>query len=250
MSSVFISGSIAIKSLPVFIEGSLQKITEQNIQIIVGDAEGIDSKIQEYCQTMKYFNVVVYSIYRTPRKRISNKFKTKYISIEENIKSERLRQQEKDKAMTMDSDYSFVIWDCKSKGSYSNIIRAIENNKKIKVFLEAKNTFMQNTDITKNNIEFLYRKTNGYKAGEIVDYLINEGECYFKNTQSFHKWLIENKVIKKEEKIYMPVNKYEHLFMIEKYRGRATGIKFRDKFIDWIKEKIKEVKPPEQSTIF
>ena len=32
--------------------------------------------------------------------------------------------------MTFESNYSFVIWDGKSKGSFNNILRAFENNKK------------------------------------------------------------------------------------------------------------------------
>lgn len=250
MSTVFISGSIAIKSLPNDIKDSLKRIIDQNIHIFVGDADGIDFKIQEYCKSQNYYNVTIYSIYRTPRRIVSNHFETKYIDVQTDIKSERKRQQEKDKAMSLDSDYSFVIWDCKSKGSYSNILRAIDNNKKIRVFLTTDNIFIKNSDLTPMNVEFLYRKTNGYKAGEIVDYLKNEGEDYFQNTQSFNKWLIENEIIKRKDNIYIPISQYEHLFMIEKFRGKNTGIKFKNKFIGWIENKIKEIKPPEQSTMF
>jgi hypothetical protein len=166
------------------------------------------------------------------------------------MRTERERQQEKDKAMTLDSEYSFVIWDCKSKGSYSNILRAIENNKKIKVYLSDGKKFMETNDITKTNIEFLYRKTNGYKAGEIVDYLKREGEDYFNNTQSLNKWLLERNIVKKHQKIYVPSGEYEDLFLVEKFRGRTTGIKFKNNFIGWIEDEIKDIKPPEQSSMF
>ncbi len=71
MITVFISGSIAIKSLPNNIKDSLKRIIEQNIHIFVGDADGIDYQIQEYCESLNYYNVTVYSIYRTPRRIVS-----------------------------------------------------------------------------------------------------------------------------------------------------------------------------------
>ena len=37
--------------------------------------------------------------------------------------------------MTNDSEYSLVIWDGKSKGSYSNILRSLEQNKPVKVYM-------------------------------------------------------------------------------------------------------------------
>ena len=43
-------------------------------------------------------------------------------------------QTYKDEAMSNDSDFSFVIWDGKSKGSFANILRAIDSNKFAKVY--------------------------------------------------------------------------------------------------------------------
>jgi len=250
MKSVFISGSINMKVLPSCVEDSIKKIKDHNIKILVGDAEGIDTKLQEYCQEINYHNVTIYSIYPTPRKRINSNFDTKYISANENLKKERKRQTEKDRAMTLDSDYSFIIWDGKSKGSYGNIIRAIENNKRIKLYLDTEKKFLPSKEITKNNIGFLYRKANGYKAGEVVEHLQNEGEDYFKNTQAFNQWLMKNNIIKKEEKAYVPLNGYENMLITNKYRGKITGVSFKNEFISWIESKIKEIKQPTQPQMF
>ena len=50
------------------------------------------------------------------------------------LKNEREKQTYKDEAMSTDSDFSFVIWDGKSKGSFANILRAINSNKFAKVY--------------------------------------------------------------------------------------------------------------------
>ena len=131
MSKVFISGSISIKKLPLEVVGSIRKIIENKIHIVVGDADGVDTLIQDLCLSENYTNLTVYSISAMPRYKAWEKFHFKHIFPNENIKKERARQQEKDKAMTLESEFSFVIWDGKSKGSYANLMRALEKNKSI-----------------------------------------------------------------------------------------------------------------------
>ncbi|MBN2825368.1 MAG: hypothetical protein JXQ76_08595, partial [Campylobacterales bacterium] len=130
-NKVFISGSISIKKLPQEVINSINKIINQNFEILVGDANGIDTLVQDYCLSLNYFNVTVYSISIPPRYKASEDFKTKYIEVSHSTKKERERQQQKDKAMTMDSEFTFAIWDGKSRGTYDNILRGLENNKKI-----------------------------------------------------------------------------------------------------------------------
>lgn len=152
--------------------------------------------------------------------------------------------------MTEDSEYSLVIWDGKSKGSYQNILRALEYNKKIKVYLHSENKFLEPNKITNEEIEFIYRKNNGYTAKEVVEYLINEGEDYFQQTRAFNKCLMEQHIIKKEDGIYLPMPQYEKLIIIDKYRGKIKGIKFNNDFINWVEKWVKEIKPPEELSLF
>ena len=247
---VFISGSISIKKLSVEVKKSIDKIIENSINILVGDADGIDTLIQDYCISLKYYNVTVYTISKFPRYIAGNEFDNKYIAVSSAIKKERTRQQEKDKAMTIDSDYTFVIWDSKSKGSYANILRAIETNKKIKIYLSDANLFVNKSKITKEEIEFIYRESNGYTASEVVEYLKNEAEEIFQKTQDLNKYLLEHLIIKKDSNIYTPIQKYEHLFIIDMYRGKIKGIKFKNEFIGWIENHIKENQLPEQGSLF
>jgi len=247
-NKVFISGSISIKKLPQEVKNSINKIIEQNFEILIGDAKGLDSLVQDYCSSLNYKNVTIYSIYLFPRYKASDIFKVKYIEVQNNIKRERERQREKDKAMTFDSEFTFTIWDSKSKGSYENILRAFDNNKKIKVYLFGKNLFLNK--ITRNKIEFIYRENNGYTALEIIQYLKNETVDIFQKTQDLNKYLMNKLVIKKDDKVYIPTNKYENLFIIDKYKGKIKGIKFKSEFISWIKKNIREERKPQQLNLF
>ena len=228
MKSVFISGSISIKMLPKEVKESIDKIVNNQMPILVGDANGIDSLVQDYCFSLNYFNVTVYSISSQPRYKASDIFALKTIAVASEIKGGRERQQEKDKAMTTDSQYSFIIWDGKSKGSYANINRAFEQDKKVKLY--SQNRFLKQSEINVENIESIYRENSGYTAFEVVQCLKN----IFNRTQDLNRWLIENSIIKKDNNIYQPMSSYENLFIIDRYRGQVKGIKFRQEFLGWI----------------
>lgn len=146
MSSVFISGSISIIGLPYIVEQSIKELIAEGVEILVGDAKGIDTAIQNYCKRLGYSNVTVYSIYSVPRYKVPD-FKAKHIIVNSELKTVRERQTVKDAAMTADCDYSLVIWDGKSKGSYQNMIRAINSEKQVKVFLQPENRYLKDFEL-------------------------------------------------------------------------------------------------------
>lgn len=245
---VFISGSITIKKLPDCVKASIDSICKGGIEILVGDADGIDTMVQDYCKKIGYSSVVVYSIYESPRYKASG-FKSKFIDVQSDSKKERERQKEKDAAMTLDSNYSLVVWDGVSKGSYANILRALENDKKVRVYFKEVGSYLPQSKLRKTEIDFIFRTNNGYTAAEVVEYLQSEGEEFFDNTRAFNKMLLENKIIKKEDSIYLPCDDYQTLFMIDKYHGKVKGIKFTDDFITWIEDWIKKNRPPEELSL-
>lgn len=237
MSKVFISGSISTKTLPNGVLESLKKIQNNNMTILVGDADGIDKVIQNHFKKNNYDNIHVYSIYSSPRNLSSKTFQTKFVNVAPEITKERERQTYKDEAMSVDSNYSLVVWDGKSKGSHKNIIRALSLDKKVKVYLSNEDRFIEPKRINKNEIDFIFYENNGYSAKEVVDYLNNEGKDYFKNTRALNKFLIDKKIIEKQDEVYVPL-KNQDLFIIEKYRGKTSGIKFKNSFIDWLESMI------------
>jgi len=49
MMSVFISGSISIRMLPPVVIETLERIMANQLEILVGDASGVDALVQKYC---------------------------------------------------------------------------------------------------------------------------------------------------------------------------------------------------------
>ena len=236
MNKVFISGSISIKKLPQEVIKSIQIMIDKNMGILVGDASGIDSLVQDFCDENNYFNVVVYTITSIPRYKANQEFQEKRILVNQNIKSERERQTYKDKAMSEDSTFSLVVWDGSSKGSYENIIRALKNKKQVKVYYQELDKYLDNKKITIDEINYIYREKNGYTASEVIELLQDQGIENYRRTQDLNKFLVDQNLLIKEGKIYQPKDENSELFIIKKYRGKISGINFSNKFIEWIEE--------------
>ena len=235
VKKVFISGSISIKKLENVVLKNLDEIISKKYSICIGDAPGFDSLVQDYLKQNSFFDVTVYTISFLPRYKSSNNFAVKYIDVPCEIKKERERQTMKDKVMSEDSEFSFVVWNGKSKGSYANILRAIESKKYIKVYYTEKSQFLRTT---KQEIDFVFRFHNGYSASEVVDYFLEAGNDFFKKTQDLNKYLLEKDVLKKDGKLYIPSEKFKHLMIVEYYQGKQTSIKFKNELIDWLEQSI------------
>lgn len=236
---VFISGSIRIESLPKKVCDVLDIMMSKNLSILVGDAAGVDSEIQNYLNKNNYTDVNVYTIYDKARHKKSNSFKEIIVKVDESLKKERERQIKKDEIMTSDSDYSLVIWDGKSKGSYGNILRAISQGKFVKVFMYSIDDFLLQSDINESYIQYIFNENNGYTSSELLEQLHNQGIDFFNNTRELNRYLVDNNILYKEDSFYLPVKRDDELFKLKFYKGKNTGVLFTNKFIDWIIDKVK-----------
>lgn len=247
--SVFISGSISIKSLPSQVIESFNTMMAKGLTIFVGDAPGIDTLIQDLCNKNDYFNVIIYTITSSPRYIANQKFNFKYIFVDQAIKKERERQGYKDRAMTDDSDYSLVVWDGSSKGSYANILQSLKQNKPVKVYYASMQQYLPSKKVTELDIKFIFRENNGYTTSEVVEYLQSNGIEKFNRSQDLNKFLLDERLLMKEDKVYVPTEKRPDLFIVEAYRGKPSGVKFNNNFIDWIEE-VSSIVKIEQPSLF
>ena len=126
MIKVFVSGSISIKILPQLAIQKLDLIISKNLQILVGDANGVDSLIQRYLFNKNYSNVNVYHVGTHIRNNIGQ---WPTVSIDSKNLSGRAMYTQKDKQMALDSNFGLMIWDGKSKGTKANIEEMLSLNK-------------------------------------------------------------------------------------------------------------------------
>jgi len=131
--NIFISGSISVKFLPKIAMTKIDNIIKKNMNILIGDAKGVDLLVQKYLAKKQYNNVTVYFSGEKYRNNIGN-WSTKNIKTNTFRKSRELYTL-KDEAMSKDSDYGLMIWDGESKGTLNNIQNMKILNKKFFVIL-------------------------------------------------------------------------------------------------------------------
>jgi len=139
MTKIFISGSMRIKKLDVKVKERLDNIIASGYRVFIGDAEGVDSSIQEYFLSKDYTDVTIYCTGENPRNNIG-KWTT------HNVQSQyepgtRAYFTEKDLKMANDCDLGLMVWDAKSTGTLSNAIELLAQKKISLVFINKEKLF-------------------------------------------------------------------------------------------------------------
>lgn len=142
---VFLGGSIGINYLDYTVTNELDKYMQGDLEILIGDAYGIDSLVQKYLAEYGYDNVTVYASNGRARNNISG-WKVKAIDVPSYIHGREFYTQ-KDIAMTNDCDFAFMIWNGKSQGTLANIRRLLDYDKGINVYLSEKRQMKSANDI-------------------------------------------------------------------------------------------------------
>jgi len=137
---IFIAGPRAITRLGESVEDRLYGISEKNYTILVGDANGVDKAIQLFFSKLDYDNVKVYASNGKARNNIGN-WQVEQINVPSAARGFDFYAA-KDKAMTKDADYGFMLWNGKSKGTLNNIINLLKQDKKVLVFFTPQNSYV------------------------------------------------------------------------------------------------------------
>lgn len=146
MCKVFISGSMRIKKLDENILKRINNIIHSQYEIIVGDASGVDSSIQQHLLNNEFNMVRVYCSGARARNNLGS-WKTKNIYSNEKAGT-RAFFTAKDLEMAKDCDYGFMIWDTKSTGTLSNAIELLKKEKTSLVYVNKERKFITVKNVT------------------------------------------------------------------------------------------------------
>lgn len=141
MHKVFISGSMSIKNIDSNVIERLNNIISSQYEIIVGDADGVDSSIQNLLKEKHTENVTVYCAGDAPRNNIGCWSVEKVKTIEK--PGTRAFFTAKDLKMAESCDYGLMIWDTKSTGTLSNAIELLKRNKYSLVYINKTKEFFK-----------------------------------------------------------------------------------------------------------
>ena len=145
MHKIFISGSMRIKNLNDIVLRHINNIIDFQYEVIVGDADGVDSSVQAYLQSKSVKSVSVYCTGSQPRNNIG-RWPVKKIKTD--LKpGTRAYFTAKDISMAEDCDYGLMIWDSKSPGTLSNVIELLKLKKSSMVYINKAKKIMAIKDI-------------------------------------------------------------------------------------------------------
>lgn len=138
---IFIAGPRAIKELDKNIFVKLENICVKNYDVLVGDADGIDSSIQKFLQLKSYKNVTVFASKGIARNNYGN-WKIEKVEVANNVTGFEFYAQ-KDLEMAEKANIGFMIWNGKSKGTFNNIINLLNLEKKVILYYIPNQKFYQ-----------------------------------------------------------------------------------------------------------
>lgn len=146
MTTVFISGSMNIKRLDDAVLERIRNIIESHFSVVVGDAEGVDSAVQDYLRSNRATSVIVYCTGGEPRNNLGN-WKTNNV-----FSSAKAGTRDfftaKDLKMAEDCDYGLMVWDAKSSGTLSNAVELVRRGKMALVYITKAKEFVKVKDVS------------------------------------------------------------------------------------------------------
>ncbi|WP_039056653.1 hypothetical protein [Enterobacter sp. Bisph1] len=140
MTTIFIAGSITIKKLDPLVMERLKKIVDNNYPVVVGDANGVDSSVQQALQQMQCNSATIFSSSPKPRNNIGG-WPVQVVKTDFR-RGTRDFYTAKDLQMAETADCGLMIWDSKSTGTLSNVIELLMRKKNAVVFINQKREFV------------------------------------------------------------------------------------------------------------
>ena len=144
MTTVFIAGSISISRLHEKVQERINKIVSSNFNVVVGDADGADTSIQQCLYGYRANNVTVFCSGDKPRNNVADWPVHRVYSKAK--PGSRAYFTAKDLEMARSSDFGLMIWDCKSTGTLSNVVELLKEKKKSVVFVNKNKDFITIAD--------------------------------------------------------------------------------------------------------
>jgi hypothetical protein len=156
MTKVFWGGSRKLSRLNRPIRERADNIVTKGFEVLIGDANGADKAMQRYLAEKGYQNVIVFCMDGTCRNNIG-RWHTKVVTSNRD-KKDFSYFAAKDKEMSEQADYGFMLWDGRSKGTLNNIINLLQCNKYVLVYFSPSKVFF--TLKNRSDLQDLLQKCN------------------------------------------------------------------------------------------
>jgi len=133
MKKVFIGGSRKISRLRADVRQRLDRIIENSLPVLIGDAAGADKAVQQYLHSRKYDQVEVFCAGGECRNNMGG-WPVRVIRANDRRKDFAFYAA-KDQAMAAEASIGFMIWDGKSVGTLMNVYRLLQQGKTVVAYV-------------------------------------------------------------------------------------------------------------------
>lgn len=140
MTKVFIGGSRRVTRLDERVKGRLDEIIRKQLPVVIGDASGADRAVQDYFHQCAYEQVEVFCTEGRCRNNAGN-WKIRSVPAPAGRKHDFEYYAAKDRLMADEGSIGFMLWDGKSRGTLANVLRLMEQGKKVVVYLAPSKQF-------------------------------------------------------------------------------------------------------------
>lgn len=130
---------MTIKHLDPKVKERIANILELNYDVVVGDADGVDTSIQQLLMEYGASNATVYCAGEKPRNNVANWSVHSVMTF--HPPGTRAFFTAKDIEMAKDADYGLFIWDAKSAGTLNNVLELLSRGKNALVFINKTKAF-------------------------------------------------------------------------------------------------------------
>lgn len=162
MKTVFIGGSRRLSRLNDQIRAKLAEISDRQLHILVGDANGADRAIQAQLADWHYPNVTIYYVGSKPRNNEGN-WPLLKVATPSGLKGFEFYSA-KDKQMATEADCGLMIWDGESRGTLANVMNLVREDKPVAVYLSKQRRFVN--ALTLSDVDTLGVGGNDPPSGE------------------------------------------------------------------------------------
>ncbi len=139
MNKVFIGGSRRITKLPSSVAERIDNIINNNLTVLIGDANGADKCAQTYLAEKSYKNVVVFCMEGRCRNNIGN-WEQRIVTANQGETGFQFYAL-KDQLMAQEASVGLMIWDGKSNGTLNNVLNLLTGGKKAVVYFSSTDSF-------------------------------------------------------------------------------------------------------------
>ncbi len=140
MKTVFIGGSRRLSRLNDKIRAKLADISDRQLHILVGDANGADRAIQALLADWRYPHVTIFYVGSKPRNNEGN-WPLLKVATPKGLKGFEFYSA-KDKQMAHEADCGLMIWDGESRGTLANVVSLVRDNKPVAVYVSKQRRFV------------------------------------------------------------------------------------------------------------